>query len=74
MIYNLHGNFACLGLVEGLALGGVKGSPGRFINFSPEGAFQFFVWLICPGEIGVPDEETLSIVIGVYEPAGDVVS
>ena len=73
VVDDFDGNLAGLGLVEGAADGGIKGLPGRFVYVGPEGAFEFFIGVASPGEVGVADEEALAVVIGVSEPAGDVV-
>ena len=73
VVDDFDGNLAGLGLVKGAADGGIKGLPGRFVYVGPEGAFEFFIGVASPGEVGVADEEALAVVIGVSEPAGDVV-
>ncbi len=73
MVDDLHGDLARLGRVEGLALGAVEGSPEGFVDLGSEGAFELLEGLVGAEEVGVPDEEAFSVVIGVDEPTGDVV-
>ena len=51
----------------------VEGRPGGFVDLGAEGALELFVGLVGAGEVGVADEEALAVVVGVDEPAGDVV-
>ena len=73
MVNHLDRDFAGCGPVEWTADGGVKHGPCRFVDLGAKGALQLFVGIACAGEIGVADEEALAVVIGVDEPAGDVV-
>ena len=68
------GDLAGVGAVEGAAGGAVEAAPGGFVDFGAEGALEFFVRLIGAGEVGMANEEAFAIVVGVDEPAGNVVS
>ena len=68
----LHGDLAGVGPVKGAALGGVQFRPSRFIHLGLERPLQLLIRLVAAREIGVADEEALTVVIGVDEPAGDV--
>jgi len=43
------------------------------VDLGSEGAFELAVGVVGSEEVGVADEEALAVVIGVDEPAGDVV-
>ena len=73
VVDDLDGDLAGLGRVEGAAGGGVQGRPGGFVDFGAEGALELVVGLAGAKEVGVADEEALAAVVGVEEPAGDVV-
>jgi hypothetical protein len=73
VIDNLDGDFAGGGPGEGTADGGVKGRPGGFVDLRLEGLLELFIWLVSAGEIGVPDKEAFAVIVGVKEPAGQVV-
>lgn len=45
----------------------------RELIFRFQCAFELVVWLVGAGEVGVTDEEAFPVVVGVDEPAGDVV-
>ena len=62
-----------LGLVERPAHRAVETAPGRFVDLGPERPLELVVGFVGPGEVGVADEEALAVVVGVDEPAGDVV-
>jgi hypothetical protein len=51
----------------------VEGGPGFFVDFGFEGGFEGFVGIVLTEEVGVADEETFFVVIGIDEPAGDAV-
>ena len=42
-------------------------------DVGPQGAAELVVGVVGAGEVGVADEEALAVVVGVDEPAGDVV-
>ena len=73
MVDHLHRDLPAGRLRKRPALCAVKRRPGRFVDFGLQGALQFFVGLIGAGEVGLADEEAFAVVIGVDEPAGDVV-
>jgi hypothetical protein len=41
----------------------------RFINFGPQGAFEFVIGIFSTGEVGVTDNEAFFVVVGIDEPA-----
>ena len=61
------------GAGEGTADGAVERAPGRLVNLGAQGVLELFVGFVCAGEVGVAHEEALAVVVGVNEPAGDVV-
>ena len=65
--------FARLRLGERLAGGRVQCGPSRLVDVGLQGAFEFVIRLLGSGEVGVADEEAFAVVVGVDEPAGDVV-
>jgi len=73
MIDDLDGDFAGGGEIEGVTLGGIERRPSLFVNFRLQRFPQFFIRFIGSGKIGVPDKETLAVVIRVDEPASDFV-
>ncbi len=73
MVDDLYGDRACLGFVEWAARCAVETAPCRFINIGAQGAFQFVIGFFGSGEVGMAQEKTLAVVVGVDEPAGDVV-
>jgi len=73
MVDDLDRNLARLGFVERITLGRVERRPRGFVNLGAQRAFEFFVWLVCAGEIRVTHEETFAVVVRVNEPACNVV-
>ena len=73
MIYHLDGDAAGGGDGDGAGGVAVEGIPGVGVDFGAEGGFQGFVGIVLTEEVGVADEETLAVVVGVDEPAGDAV-
>jgi hypothetical protein len=51
----------------------VEAGPGFFVHIGFQGGFQLLVRVLAAEEISVADEEAVAVVIGVDEPAGDVV-
>ena len=52
---------------------GVQRAPRGFVDFGAQGTFEFVVGFVGAGEVGVADDEGFAVVVGVEEPAGDVV-
>ncbi len=73
VVDDFHGDLARLRFGKRLTGGRVKRGPSGFVDVGLEGAFEFVVGLVGSGEVGVTDEEALAVVVGVNEPAGDVV-
>lgn len=73
VVDDFDGDLAGFRFVEGVTFGGVLGITGFFVDFGFEGTFEFVKGLIRSGEVGVADEETLFVVIGIDEPAGDLI-
>ena len=73
MVDDLHGNLARFGYVERPAHGGEKAAPGRCVDVRTQRTFQPVKRFIRASEVGVPHEETFTVVIGVDEPASDVI-
>ena len=51
----------------------VERLPGVVVHLGLEGTGELVVGLVAAEEVGVADEEGLAVVVGVDEPAGDVV-
>src|SRR5689334_4619537 len=73
MIDHLHGYSAGLRLVEGPGRIAVERGPGICIDFGFKGGLECLIGIVRPEEVGVADEETLLAVIGIDEPAGELV-
>ena len=75
MVDDLYGDLTGLGCIEGASdgAGAVKGFPGVGVNVGFQRILQLLVWVFGSGEIGVADEKALAVVVGVNEPAGDVI-
>src|SRR5438105_11825528 len=72
---DLDRNFACCGFWEWPACDPIEGFPRFVIDLRPQRLAQLFIW-VCralPSEVGVANEECLSVVVGVDEPTRDVV-
>jgi hypothetical protein len=74
VVDDFHGDLARVGPVEGAAYRAVETTLGRFVDVCPGRPLELVVGLVGPGEVGVPHEKALAVVIGVDEPAGDVVA
>jgi hypothetical protein len=74
VVDNFHGDLARVGPVERAAHRAVETAPGRFIDVGPERPLELVIGFVGPGEVGVPHEEALAVVVGVDEPAGDVIT
>ena len=51
----------------------VEGGPGFRIDLGLQGGLQAFVGVVLTEEVGLPHEEAFAVVVGIDEPAGDVV-
>src|ERR1700754_2399788 len=51
----------------------IERRPGILVDFGFERRFERLVWVVCTHEIGVSNEETLLVIVGVDEPRSDVV-
>ena len=47
--------------------------PGVLVDFGFQRRLQRPVWIVGTEEVGVADEEALLVVVGVDEPAGNIV-
>ena len=74
MIDDLDGDFASFGRVERIALCRVESFPGGFVDPGMRCPFETLAWIAGTVEVGVLNEEAFAIVVGVDEPAGNVVS
>ncbi len=52
----------------------VQTGPGFFVDFGFEGGFQCFIGIVGAQEVGMTDKETLFVVVGIDEPAGNAFS
>ena len=64
-------------VVERPACCAVKRRPRGFVDFGTQGSLEFVVGTLAvfggTGEVGVADEAALAVVLGVDEPARDVI-
>ena len=74
MVYDLHRDAPGLRFGEGPGGVAVKAGPGVFVDFSLKGGLERLVGIVRPQEVGVADEETFLVIVGVDEPAGDPLS
>ncbi len=61
------------GFVEGAGGVAVETFPGFFVDLCFQGALERLVRVVRTQEVGVANEETLFVVVGVDEPTGDAV-
>ena len=73
MVDDLDGDAARFGFGEGAGGVAVEGRPGVFVDFGLQGRFQCLVGIVGAQKVGLADEETLLVVVGIDEPAGDAV-
>ena len=73
MVDHLHRDAPGFGFIEGAGGVAVEGCPGICVDFRLEGGFQGFVGIVGAEEVGVADEESFFVVVGVDKPAGDAV-
>src|SRR6266446_6612592 len=73
MVDDLYRNAAGLRFGEWTRSIAVERSPCFFVDLGFQRGLQRAVQIVCAKKIGVPDEETLFVVVGVDEPAGDTV-
>ncbi len=66
-------DLAAGGLWKGAAYGALEARPRRLVNLGAQRALELVVGLVRAGEVGVAHEKALTVVVGVDEPAGDVV-
>ena len=73
MVDHLDGDPPGLGRGERAAHGAVERRPRRLVDLGAQRTLQLLVGLVGTREVGVPHEEALAVVVGVDEPAGDIV-
>src|SRR5205823_10442595 len=78
VVDHLHRDLAAPRRVERLARRAVQLRPLALVDLRAKSLLQLvvgaFLRVLAPvEEVGVPDEEALSVIVGVDEPAGDVV-
>lgn len=73
MVDDFYGYSAGLRPVEGAGGVAVEGRPGAGVDLCFQGCLEGFVRVTGSQEVGVPHEEALFVVVGVYEPARDAV-
>ena len=71
MVDHLHRDPARFGLVEGAGGVAAQCGPGVFVDFGSEAVFERVVGVAGAEEVGVADEETFLVVVGVDKPTGD---
>lgn len=70
MIDDLHGDAARVGFRKGTAGVAVERGPSVGVDLGLERCFEGRVRIVLPQKVGVPDKETLLVVVGVDEPTG----
>jgi len=70
---DFHGDAAGFRGRELAAGGAVEAGPGVGVDLGFQGGFQFLIGVLAAEEIGLTDEEAVGVVVGIDEPAGDVV-
>src|SRR6267378_3094783 len=73
MVDDFYGNAAGLRLGEGARGVAVERGPSLFVDLGFQCGLKRAIRIVCAKKVGVPDEETLFVVVGVDEPAGDAV-
>lgn len=73
MVDYLDCNLARFGLIKRPTGSAIKAAPCGLVDFGSHGSLQLLIRLVGPGEVGVPDKEAFAVVVGVDEPARDVV-
>ena len=73
MVDDFDGDLAGLGFGEWAALGAVDAGPSRFVNLGAQRALEVYVGFAGTDEVGVADEKAFAVVVGVDEPASDIV-
>jgi len=68
---DLHRDPAGFGAVERAGDVAVERGPGFLVDLGAQRGCQRFVRVLGAEEVGVADEETLLVVVGVDEPGGD---
>src|SRR5258707_1276944 len=73
MVDDLYSDAPQLELVERARGVAVEGRPRLLVNLGLERGLQRSVGIVGSKEVRVADEETLLVVVGVDEPAGDAI-
>src|SRR5450759_340440 len=74
VVDDFHSNLSRLRLRERSADSAVKTVPGFLVYIRSQRPLELIVGFISPCKVGVAHEVTLTVVIGVDKPAGDVIS
>ena len=72
MVDHLHSDAARFWFVKRPGCIAFERGPGFLIDFGFEGGLEGFVRIVCTEKVGVTGEETLLVVIGIDEPAGNI--
>src|SRR5262245_44699629 len=65
VVDDFDGDAAGFRTVEGAGLGAIQRGPGVRIDFGLERRLESLVWVVAAGEVAMPDEERLVVVVGV---------
>jgi hypothetical protein len=71
MIDDLHSDTTRFGFGEEAGGVAIQCGLGFFVDLGFEGGLEGAVGVVCTEEVGVADEETFFVVVGVDEPASD---
>ena len=74
MIDHFYGDAAGFWFVKRPGCVAFERSPGFLVDFGFESGLEGFVRIICTEKVGMTGEETLFVVIGIDEPAGNIAS
>src|SRR5581483_3501967 len=72
VVDHLDGDLPRLRAPERPRLRRVQGRPGRLVDVRLERGLQALVGVVVPGEVAVPDEERLAVIISVDHPQRDL--
>ena len=73
MVNDFHRDSTGLRLIERTRYVAMERGPSFFVDLGFQRCLERLVGIVGAQEIGVADEETLLVVVGIDEPAGDAV-
>ena len=73
VVDHLDGDSTSFRRIKRAAGGRVQFRPGRLVNLGPERPLELVVGIARTREVSVAHEEALAIIVGIDEPAGNIV-